>query len=1339
MSPNPTPSQVKAARALLAWSQQDLAKHAGVAVSTVADFERGSRTPIPNNAESIRASLQNAGIAFPPGGAVIGPSLPALAATSKSGVPIRFVDATDIFHWADRRDGQGSLPTLVSKLVRATGLVPVHFPSDEGVQLSGWDGTTHAMSSESEYVPAGPAGWEIGTQRDDIWGKAGRDFDKRTAEPLELIPADSTFIFVTPRQWPRKEEWVAGKRAQGIWRDVRAYDGTDLVHWIETYPSVGQWLATYLRKQPAGTHQLDEVWNEWSKATEWPLTPELILTGRDEQAVSLLRWLRSPAATFALQGETAEEIVSFLHATITQLPPDVAGHYLARCLVAATADSARMLSNSVSPLVLILLDPEAGLAESIAQKGHHVLLAYGGNPNQRAKLPKLERPFPEDLELALKGGGVPDDRAKSLARESSRSLAILRRLMPAKQGRLPVWAQNHPPRELVAALLAGAWDEDSTADKAMLSRLADMPYDKFVAGITPYVGDFDSPIRKVGPAWKIASPQDAWMLLAAYVSGPDIERFEVVVTDVLGTADPRYVLDPSDRWYAAINGVKPEYSRYLRHGLGEVLILLALFGDRTVTVADANLRATRVVRNLLDKADGERWWSLSQDFQLLAEASPDSFLEAIEFSLQQKEPPITALFGRDNSPTLEVEHLADLLWALESLAWSIDYLARVSLILAALDAIDPGGRYGNRPFSSLRHIFVLWLPQTSASFDARLQVIDVLRRRYPAQAWKLLLGIIPTGHDAFSPAAKPRWRDFPSAASEMITYGQADSTISKRLLEDVGSDVERWGNILDRLTSFADRFAVIRQLSLVALRLEKDREPLWAKLRHVLHHHRQIPDAKWALPESELEALEAVYDSIKPSDPVDQIAWLFKSRVSLPRPSRDWAENEKIIGDLRRTAAISILNNLGEDAICRLASSVDGAGYLGDALVKGGIKPKVRDNILKRALWSQSPHEHAFARGIIFSNFQFEKQPWVEGLFRMALEENWGERAMLTILAALPCGRWVWSLASSGGPEVERAYWRQTRIYLHEPQDDDWAIAAEQLIGVGRAQQAAELVGSGVQKTEVPNALLVKILLEAARQPLNLEGADRNDPTMFQYYIANIFKRLDQAADVSTDTLAMLEWTYLPLLEYSERPPKIILRALASMPQLFVELICALYKPTEESGIVEEPPENVEHAQNIATQAYNVLRLWDIVPGTALNGEIDSSALAAWIAESRTLAKAKGRGPIADQKIGEILSASSVGEDGVWPARAVRETIEAAQNGDIDIGFLVGRRNRRGVTGRLPRDGGKLERMEAKHYRDAAKATALEWPRTSALLKKMADEYDQDARWHDQLVERLDW
>lgn len=61
---SPRPEQVRAARSLLSWSQQDLASKAGVAISTVADFERGQRSPVPNNALAIRQALETAGILF---------------------------------------------------------------------------------------------------------------------------------------------------------------------------------------------------------------------------------------------------------------------------------------------------------------------------------------------------------------------------------------------------------------------------------------------------------------------------------------------------------------------------------------------------------------------------------------------------------------------------------------------------------------------------------------------------------------------------------------------------------------------------------------------------------------------------------------------------------------------------------------------------------------------------------------------------------------------------------------------------------------------------------------------------------------------------------------------------------------------------------------------------------------------------------------------------------------------------------------------------------------------------------------------------------------------------
>jgi len=57
-----SPEQCRAARAWLNWTQQELARRAGLGLSTVRDFEKGERTPIPNNLAAIRRAIEEAGI-----------------------------------------------------------------------------------------------------------------------------------------------------------------------------------------------------------------------------------------------------------------------------------------------------------------------------------------------------------------------------------------------------------------------------------------------------------------------------------------------------------------------------------------------------------------------------------------------------------------------------------------------------------------------------------------------------------------------------------------------------------------------------------------------------------------------------------------------------------------------------------------------------------------------------------------------------------------------------------------------------------------------------------------------------------------------------------------------------------------------------------------------------------------------------------------------------------------------------------------------------------------------------------------------------------------------------
>ena len=59
-----TPEQCRAARALLTWTQCELAKRAGVGWSTVRSFENGKHSLIRANMAIIQGTLEDAGILF---------------------------------------------------------------------------------------------------------------------------------------------------------------------------------------------------------------------------------------------------------------------------------------------------------------------------------------------------------------------------------------------------------------------------------------------------------------------------------------------------------------------------------------------------------------------------------------------------------------------------------------------------------------------------------------------------------------------------------------------------------------------------------------------------------------------------------------------------------------------------------------------------------------------------------------------------------------------------------------------------------------------------------------------------------------------------------------------------------------------------------------------------------------------------------------------------------------------------------------------------------------------------------------------------------------------------
>jgi transcriptional regulator with XRE-family HTH domain len=59
-----TPAQCRAARALIGWSQEELAAASKVEKATIANFELGKRAPYACTLDGLRAALEAAGVEF---------------------------------------------------------------------------------------------------------------------------------------------------------------------------------------------------------------------------------------------------------------------------------------------------------------------------------------------------------------------------------------------------------------------------------------------------------------------------------------------------------------------------------------------------------------------------------------------------------------------------------------------------------------------------------------------------------------------------------------------------------------------------------------------------------------------------------------------------------------------------------------------------------------------------------------------------------------------------------------------------------------------------------------------------------------------------------------------------------------------------------------------------------------------------------------------------------------------------------------------------------------------------------------------------------------------------
>lgn len=1223
------------------------------------------------------------------------------------------------------------LRTLVNST--ATKLAKVDFPGNDDAERSGWDGEI-VTDQATPWIPAGHSGWEFGVNV-NIKAKADGDFAKSVSGVEAALRKTMTFVFVTPRSWAGKATWIKEQKAKKLWKDVRAYDASDLEQWLEQSLPGQAWFASETGQDANGVVSLDEAWKGWSADCEPALSPALFADAVRAAEPTLRRGLTErPSRPLIITADSKDEALAFLSAAFAA-DSDTFGIYRDRIIVFREPGTLCKLASQVSNFVPVIASREVEKEFAPFKSSMPSFILYPRNALADDADITLETLNWQSFDTALQAMNLERDRIDQLARESGRSPTVLRRRLSKLPAiRTPEWASDTDlARSLIPYLFGGVWKADNKTDQAMLELLAgDVPFVELERRLAALLPLDSSPVWSVGSLRGVVSKIDVLFAIRDAITAADLERFFGVAEIVLSEDDPSLELPEKDRWAASIYGKTREISGALRNGLGETLVLLAVYGPSLFKPRlnfDTEARTSNLVRSLLSPLTSKKLETQIDNLEVYAEAAPETFLSIIETDLKSKDSAAMALMRPKSEAMFGSTPRTGLLWALEGLAWSDALFMRTVLVLGQLAERPLNDNLVNKPSNSLAAIFRAWMPQTSANLKAREAALKKLAERHPKVAWPICLDQFSPQSRFGSPSHKPRWRpdghglgdpiggaesnEFALFAFEMaLAWPSLTCEMVCDLLDNLDGVHEKlqskvW-DVIDRWTETADD----EERSIVRERIRVTTMTRRARIRR---------GGRGAI--KTYARAKAAFERLEPSDPVQKHAWLFRktwvdeSADEIMDDELDYRARDERIARQREEAVRDVLADSGIAGLVRLSELGDAGYNLGwsfaavtaddEALVSALIE-LVEGGMIEGS-------RRAVIMGILIQSAE-------RGLLAKAAARVSTNKLIPLLMSAQFCLA-TWNVVDNFGAEVSDQYWRDVPPnWNREP--DEVVIAIKNLLNAGRPRAAFSIAHLDIKN--LPPRLVFDMLVAVAK------GSD--EPTgsyqLSQYDLHEAFDLLNKSGDIKSDEMVALEFQYIDIFDNDQGRPENLERAVATNPELFVQAVGFAFKRSDDN---EDPPElRVEDdglRKNRAHAGYKMLKAISRVPGLQSDGSVDFGELVDWIEQVRAGSAEIARVDISDQMIGTLLSHAPADADGVWPSIAVRDALEQVMTEQIERGLCIALFNSRGVHSRG--DGGDQEREIAARYAAWAEAMEYTHPRVAAMHRSMERSYLQDAERED--------
>lgn len=1244
------------------------------------------------------------------------------------------IKARHIEAWAATKiEARQHLAVLLRRLIHSTGsdLTHVDFSGFDNAERKGPDGQVEAGAATA-WIPQGKSFWEFGVDK-DVVRKAKKDHSNRSTSVPVSEQLSSTLMHVTPRNWPAKAELATQLQAEGKWKSVRVLDASDLEQWLEESIPAQMWIAERLEWPVSGFQTLDHCWDRWSAASHPPMTRDAFEPSIAAYRRRFAEWLAKPSERpLVVSADSRDEALAFLACLFRE--KEIPERAADLAVVFESPETLRQLEGASSPFIPIVFTPETARELATLYRQLHCIVINPRNAVDSEPEIALDLLSDEAFRNALEAMQIGREDAERLAIESGRSPTILRRRLSRIDAiRTPRWAGDPEiSRKLIPMALVGAWHAHSSADREVLLTLADRPYSSIEEDVASLLLFDDSPVWSVGQHRGVASKIDALFGVSKAITEKDLTDFLLLAEYVLAEADPALVLPEDQRWAAGIYGKMRDHSPVLRKGVCETLVILAVHGDTLFRARLGVALETRVralIDRLLTPLTLDKFLSHDRDLPRYAEASPDGILSILEADLKQPEPILVGLLRPVSSAPFAHPSRTGLLWALECLAWKPQNLARVTAILAQLSHIKIEDNWVNKPIGSLSATLRSWMPQTAASCEERIKILEMLAKRFPEIGWQVCVAQFEPGSHIGRDSYRPQWRNDASGAGQPVSDLE-----SYRFIRAAIDLALAWPSHTEKtLGDLVERIQVLHESDAAAIWDLVDKwsstevdEGAKATLReHIRRYaftrrgHRLTPAVR--------DRAREVYDRLEPKRAVIRHRWLFEkhwveeSADELDAGIPDFKRRDERISQLRLAAIADIWAESGFQGVVDLLASSGAPATVG-WIAAGCVPTSFAADFVTSCLAldrSSAPNIDVCLQGFLAAlppDIRSELLNSIGG----AVDTERAARLFKNAPFEYP----TWRLLDQYPAALRDLYWQTVDPNWGRHGETALIEIVDRLLAARRPRAAFH--AAHMDWEHVDSVRLKRLLLAVA--------TDRSEPldqfTLDPHDISRALKSLDGRAEITRDDMAHLEFLFMDALDDGEHGIPNLERQITQSPGLFVQLIALLYKRSDGGN---DPPEwqieDPERQSALATRAYRLLRRLTLIPGSAADGTIEYDTLVSWIAEVRKLCAQHGRVECGDYCIGELLSHAPAGDDGVRPCLSVAEAMEGAASPSLAKGFSIGIRNSRGAHYRG--EGGSQERELAAIYRGWAGKFGFDLPFVAKVLEDIALSYDHQAAYED--------